>query len=280
MELPVLPEIAARYLTLDEVVTRLSASSMVDGLALFGSRPTSSANPVSDYDLLILVHDQPAPIFQLFTMIDHRLADVVFVETSLAGQVLAARAPVAAGSFESMFLCKMVHAEIVYDPSGRLQQVQQWVTTQAQRTWLQPSGYAAGYGAWFWQNHALAHLQRIVGSDDPAHQTEFDLMLGACLADLGHAYCTLRDLPWEGYKTAVRTWMAHDPAWLGGLRGCLAAPDRAQKLALYRTLVAQVLAPVGGPWPAGVTAVWLRDPAQHETQAAVALDFWESLLAG
>jgi predicted nucleotidyltransferase len=280
MEFPVLPEIAARHLTLDETVARLSASPVVDGLALFGSRPAGNITPLSDIDLLVLVRHQPARIFQLFTCIANRLADVVLVETALADQILAETAPVAAGSFESMFLCKMVHAELVYDPSGRLQQVQQWVTTQPQAAWLQPAGYAAGYGAWFWQNHALAHLQRIVESDDPAHQTEFDLMLGACLADLGRAYCTLRGLPWEGYKTAVRTWMAHDPALLERLRTCLAAPDRAQKVALYRTLVTQVLAPVGGSWPPGGTAVWLIDSSQHETQAAVALAYWEELLAG
>jgi hypothetical protein len=279
MNLPTISQTLSHALILDEVLARLAASPIVDGLALFGSRPAGVADPASDYDLLLLVHSQPVQIFQLLTSIDGRLADVVLVETALADRALApSAAPVAPFSFESMYLLKMGHAEIVYDASGRLHQARQKVTTRPRAAWLQGSSHAAVYAAWFWQNHTLVHLQRIVNAQDEAHRTEFDLMLAAALGDLGRAYYTLRDLPWEGQKTAVRYWERHDPDFLAQLRACLGTAGRQEKLAGYRLLVAQALAPAGGLWPPGVTAVYLADPAQHETHAATALSYWNELL--
>jgi hypothetical protein len=43
-------------------------------------------------------------------------------------------------------------------------------------------------------------------------------------------------------------------------------------------LAARALAPVGGLWTPGITAVYLADPAQHATHVDTALAFWESLL--
>ncbi|HKZ68970.1 MAG TPA: nucleotidyltransferase domain-containing protein, partial [Anaerolineales bacterium] len=148
-------------LSFDEVVARLAVSEAVDGLALFGSRSTDDASPISDYDLLILVKDLPVRIFQMLTHIEQRMADIVFVETEIADRVLVSAARVSANSFEGMFLLKMRKAQIIHDASGRLGRVQQLIKQEAQLLdRLLPSPEPALYAVWFWQNHGLYHMKR------------------------------------------------------------------------------------------------------------------------
>src|SRR5262245_22781838 len=89
-------------MTLDEALVRLAASEDVDGLALFGSRGTEWNNPISDYDLLILVSRLPIGIFQMLTHIDGRMADIVFVRTEMVDQMFSEKKRFPANSFEGM----------------------------------------------------------------------------------------------------------------------------------------------------------------------------------
>jgi predicted nucleotidyltransferase len=98
-----LQDTLSNRLTLNEILTRLEGAKAVDGLARFGSSLTHHANPVSDFDLLILVADPPVRIFQMFTHIDGCMADIVFVETETADAILERAQPVAATSFEGLF---------------------------------------------------------------------------------------------------------------------------------------------------------------------------------
>jgi predicted nucleotidyltransferase len=266
-------------LTLDETLARLAASPLVDGLALFGSRPFGDADPVSDYDLLVLVNQVPERIFQLFTYIHGRMTDVVVVETEMANQVLADRTQVAAASFEGMFLLKLHRAQIVYDASGRLRRGQEMVLRDgalAER--LQPPAFAARYAAWFWQNHISLHLQRIAPAEDVAHRVAFDLMMAAALSDIGRAYMTVRALPWQGPKDFARHLEMHDATFLARLRECLDETNQVRKAEMYAWLAQQATAPAGEAWKPGVTALYLADPARLETHTEEALTFWEALL--
>jgi predicted nucleotidyltransferase len=269
---------AASELPLAAVLRRVAASDKVDGIALFGSQ-SAAMSPVSDYDILILINDPTIRIFQMLTHIDSRLADIVFVETELAERVLLTTEPFAQGTFEAMFLLKMGQASIVYDPAGRLHQVQAWVAHTEPSAWLRPSSDTDLYAAWFWQNQGLAHLKRMVQSDDPVYQTATDMLLCACLSGVTRAYYTVRSLAWEGEKRAVRHLQDSDPAFLAQLRACLTTMDRVEKLRHYEELVRLALAPVGAPWQTGVTAVYLRGPDQSSPQIEAALQFWNSLVA-
>jgi hypothetical protein len=250
----------------------------VDGLALFGSRAADRDNPISDYDLLILVTRLPIGIFQMLTHIDRRIADIVFIKTETIDDVLSGQKRFLANSVEGMFLLKMRQAQIVYDASRRLQRAQDLVRQTPSDDWLLPPAYSTVYAAWFWQNHGLYQMKRMAQADDPAYLTAVDMMLLACLSDVGRAYHSVRHLPWQGEKAAVRYWKQHDPDYLALLRECLATVDRALKLQLYEALVAQALGPVGDLWKPGITAVYLDSPAQNSEQIDTALAFWESLL--
>jgi hypothetical protein len=104
------------------------------------------------------------------------------------------------------------------------------------------------------------------------------MMMLSGLSEVCRAYYTVRHLPWQGEKEAIRYLQDHDPGYLALFRECIAAVDRARRLNLYEQLVVHTLAPVGKPWTPGITAVYLRDTDQHPTHVDTALAFWESLL--
>jgi predicted nucleotidyltransferase len=276
--MPLTPNAASNGLTLDDLLSRLSVSEHVDGVALFGSRANQPGNPVSDYDLLILVDTMPIGIFQMLTHVDGHMADILFVTTNMVDQIVADPQPVAAESAAGRFLLKMQTALIVHDASGRLRGAQ--AIARGDRStgdWLLPTSYSGQYAAWFWQNFVLCHVKRMVQTDDPVYLTAVDLMLLAALGDICRAYYRIRHLPWEGEKAAIRYLQQQDANYLALLRECLAAADRAGKVQLYEKLVAATLAPIGGVWQPGLTAVYLEPAANAPAEVETALEFWESL---
>lgn len=261
----------SKNLTFAETLSRLAQKA--DGLALFGSHATP--NPISDYDLLILVSDPPAQIFQMLTYIDKRMADVVFMDTATADKILQTRAPLPRQSFEGMCLQKILNGQIIHDASGRLAQLQAFAQQPPEKIWLPPTENDL-YNAWFWLNHSLAHLQRMAQSDDPVYLIAVDWMLTAALSSIGRDYFRIRALNWQGEKAAIRYLQTHDPAYFELLRHCLATPDRLQKLATYRELVIRTL--MGTPlWTTDSTAVYLRDGDHPANDVKTALNYWEQL---
>jgi predicted nucleotidyltransferase len=270
--MPLLWDSRSNHLTLEEALARLAADERVDGLALFGSRAGGAALPASDHDVLILVSELPVGIFQMLSHIEGRMADIVFVQAAQADRLLAG-GPVAANTGDGRFLLKMHTARIVYDASGRLARAQ---ALARQGGWRAPSNYAAQYGPWFWHNFVLYQVKRMAQADDPVYHTAVELMLCSGLSDLGRAYCSLRNLPWEGEKAVLRYLQQHDPAYLALLRECLAAKELACKVQLFEQLVIETLRPVGQTWRPGCTAVILDAPDATAAQIETALDFWQS----
>jgi hypothetical protein len=163
----------------------------------------------------------------MLSHIDGRMADIVFVLTTVADRLLAGDSPAAANTNDGRFLLKMQTAQIVYDASGRLARAQ---TLARQGGWLAQVSYADQSGAWFFLNHGLFHIKRMAQADDPLYQTAVDLMLYGGLSNICRVYCQVRDLPWEGEKAGLRYLEQHDPAYLARLRDCLASGDRARKV--------------------------------------------------
>ncbi|MDQ4075144.1 MAG: nucleotidyltransferase domain-containing protein [Chloroflexota bacterium] len=187
------------HLSLEEVVAQLEQSSLVDGIAEFGSRATHQAGESSDYDLLVLVEDIPARVFQMVTSIGGRIADIVLVETEIADRIVTTLEPPEPKSFEALFAQKMQTAHIVYDASKRLQHVKQLVTSQAwEKRRAQMHDDSDLYGIWFWLGFGLLHLERLAHSQDPIQRAAFDMMLTSCLSATWRSYFDIRRLPWEG----------------------------------------------------------------------------------
>jgi predicted nucleotidyltransferase len=266
------------HLTFEDTIRRLCASDTVVGLALFGSRVQASENPSSDYDLLILVREMPVEIFQMFTSIEGRLADIVFANTQTVDHLMHIHTPIHPYSKEGMLLQKMLTAKIVYDPSVLLLQVQKLARERQQlQTGLLSPSESDQYAAWFWQNHSLVHIRRMLQSEDPVVLTAVDLMLLSGISRLGRDYYTVRSLFWEGEKGAVRFLQSHNTEYLILLRNCLAEPDRVEKVKLYEQLVEKTIAPIGMIWAMGDSAVYLRNLEEQPGRVREALAFWEEL---
>ena len=218
------------HLSLDETIAHLIRSPRIDGIAEFGSRAHHHATPASDYDLLILVSSLPASVFQLVTAIDHRLADIVLVETQTADTLLASEER-PTSFFEELFAQKMQTAHIQYHRPNRLTRVQQHVTSSSwQAVQSEPPAQGVLHTAWFWQSFGLLQLERMARSDDPLHLSAVDMMLTACLSGTWRSYFATRALPWNGEKAALRYWEEHDSAYLRAVKACLEGHNRHERL--------------------------------------------------
>jgi hypothetical protein len=253
----------------------------VVGVAQFGSRVQLSETPSSDYDLLILVTEISVEIFQMLTHIAGRLADIVFADVQTADQLIQSDVPIHPYSKEGILLQKMLAAKIVCDASGLLAQVQNKARErhQAETAILLPSE-SDQYAAWFWQNHSLVHIKRMLLSEDPVVLTAVDLMLTSAISRLCRDYYTVRGMFWEGEKGAVRFLQVQDAEYLSLLRSCLAEPDRTESVNLYEQLVEKTIAPAGPVWGQGHSAAYLRNTEEQPGRVGEALAFWEELIRG
>lgn len=265
-------------LSFDQVIRLLKASPLVDGIAEFGSHATGEVNQANDYDLLVLVHDLPAAVFQLVTTIDRRLADVVPVDVTVADQLLAGGVTAEVDYFAQLFLQKMTTAHILFDRTSRLTAIQRLSQAFQQMQRLSPPiNPASTYPIWFWQGFGLLHLKRMAASPDPVHQTATDMMLLACLTGTWRAYFDLRGLAWTGEKAAIRYWLQQDTACYERVQAVLHAGERQERLHAYQQLVDYVLMPVGALLSKGQTAVILSGMNNGKMVNEV-IDYWNGLL--
>lgn len=265
-------------LSFDAVLQLLRASPLVDGIAEFGARAARQDNPSSDYDLLVLVRNLPASVFQLVTTIDGRLADIVPVDMMVADRLLAVGSATNLDHFDQLFIQKMATAKILFDRNERLIKLQRLSQTIDQAKRLSPpQDEASRYSAWFWQSFGLLHLERMAVSSDPLHQTAADMMLLSCLVGTWRSYFDLRDIPWAGEKAALRYWLQHDRTCYELVQAVLAASERFLRLKAYQQLVNYVVEPVGPVIQKGQTAVILGT-ANNSNIVSEVITYWNGLL--
>jgi hypothetical protein len=265
-------------MTLEEVVHRLSSHPAVEGILLSGSVGQGKAlTPSSDYDLLVVLSPMPLPLQLGLTYIDHRLTEWGFMSAEFLDQLLANTFDRTQTNWWLMgLLGHLQTGTIVFDRSGRLQQVQTLVQTGA---WLMPIAEQEKYTTWWDVNYDLKHTKRMLLSPDPVYLLSVDFSLLRTLSDLFRAYFCVRAIPYPGEREALRYLEAHDQPYLVLFQQCLAEPERERKVQLYEQLASLTLAPVGGLWREEVTSISLdfADEFHHET-IREALSFWESLL--
>jgi hypothetical protein len=271
----------SNFLTLDEVLARLARRPAVDGLLQIGSTGGPALTPASDYDLVVILNEMPAPLHVALTTIDGRLTDVIFFQTAALQRILdhdTLADPLDA--LAGKLIRWLQTGQVVFDRAGRLAEAQRKVQAGA---WLRPAGDGEIYAAWFSVNYNVQQTRRMLASPDPVYQRAVDFRLLYQLADLWTSYFRVRRLPWEGEKAAIRYLQANDPAYFDLFCACLAEADRTRKVQICEQLAALTLAPAGGLWPAGATAIQLElgpDGELSPDAAPTALAFWESLVAG
>lgn len=269
-------------LPLEEVVTRLARHEAVTGVVLLGTTGDPALTPASDYDLLVVLSQMPAPMHVALTTVDGRLADIIFVMQPEIDALLAhdelGHDEVPQDSWAARLLYWVQTGRVVFDRLGQVQRLQDNSATQ--RRAAQPDA-GERYRTWFGINYNVRQTLRILASADPVYQMTVDLRLLYCLSELWVAYFRLRGLAWAGEKAAVRYLAAHDPGYLQRFQRCLAETDRRSKVAQYVALAEQTLLPLGGLWPQASTAIQFHaDAPWRPGQDQVALAFWNSLLSG
>jgi hypothetical protein len=237
--------------TLDELIARLARNDAVDGILLMGSTGTAALTPTSDYDLLVVLTDLPAPLRMVTTWVGERLTEVYCTTTAALDRVVAEPTTWSGNSEQGGVLSWLMNGRIAFDRFGLLRRSQEAVRQAPPPV---PNEREA-YEAWRHIGYSVVQMRRYLAATDPASLIAVDLRLLYGLFEVVLAYFAVRGVPWRGEKEAIRYWQERDPAYLGHLRACLAETDRGRKTACYEELAWRALDPVGGLWAAGTTTV-------------------------
>lgn len=266
-------------LSLAEVVARLSKEPVVDGILVMGSGGTPDMHPASDYDLFVVLNAMPAPLYLVATEIDHRLAEIYFGSTEKLQGYIAAEPPLQPVDIDAAVIRWLQTGHVAFDRSGLLCRAQDRFRQREWQDWFKPQSDLQLHQTWFSVNYNLAQTRRMLASPDPVYRTAVDLRLLYTVMEVWQAYFKLRRLPSLGEKHDVRYLAANDPEYLDLFRCCLAEPDRARKFELYGRLADIALAPMGGLWQEGTTAMQLRGDTQWQSDTVDnALAFWRELV--
>lgn len=264
-------------MTLDEVIARLARHDAVDGIVTLGSTGRETLHPTSDFDMLLVMSHMPIPLHVALARVDRRMTDVVFVTAVLLDQLAAAEDVWLVQDDEAGRLTRWLESgSIAFDRRGQLRKVQARIRSSPL---IHAPTFKDRYACWFKANYNVEQTRRYVATPDPVYAFAAELRMLYQLADLMVDYFRLRGLPWEGEKAAIRHWAARDPVYLDAFRACLHESELAGKLERYEHLASLTLAPVGGLWPAGATAMMLSSETEYEANAVDAsLAFWGELL--
>jgi hypothetical protein len=250
----------------------------VDGVLVIGSASEDKLTLASDYDLVVVLTDIPKALEPCgVTYIDGRLTDLIFVATEQLEEIFELEEAIDGEDWLGRIIRWLETGDIVFDRSKRLERIQRKVQG---RCWIKPLN-KSGRDDWREINYNLAQSKRLLKSDDPVYLVTADLRLALYGAsDLLFNYFNIRNIEWEGEKTAVRHLMAHDPSYLDLLRQFISEEERERKFELYEELAALTVAPVGEIWLEGVTVLGLNEQNNSHKDMEKALNLWEELLRG
>lgn len=107
-------------MSLDEFLVRLSRHPVVDGIMLLGTTGTDALASTSDYDVLGILNDLPAPIRIINTWVDGRLTEIYCTTVDAVSRIIDRSDPWQDGSEEGTVLTWLKEGRIVHDREERL----------------------------------------------------------------------------------------------------------------------------------------------------------------
>jgi hypothetical protein len=260
-------------LTLEDVLQRLRQQEVVDAALLVGTTGGTIFSTSSDYDLLIVLKENPENIFKVVTTIADQLAELYFVESLALDEILRQQQPVHANSFLSLVIAWAASGIIAFDRSGKLTRLQE-VAQNAPLTEI-PDQHI--YETWYSLNYNLKQNLRYARSSDQLHLQALRFRLLYCIYDCLTGYFGLRKLAWRGEKEAIQYLQRNDRPFLELFTTCSEESDFDKKFELYKRLVQLTIPAEMGIWASSRTAIKLQD-LFTETATKRALDFWKSLV--
>jgi predicted nucleotidyltransferase len=266
----------SHFISLDDVVARLTQHGEVESIAILGSGAKGNLNPASDYDILVVLSEAPVPVSLILTTIAQRLAEVVFFSADTIEQWLTMET-FDAESYAGSMLRRLQKARVAFDRTGRITRLYEKALSNA---WKEEHDQQKVWEAWFSCNYDLQHTKRLLTSTDPVYLMAVDLRLLPGIYDLWKAYFLVRQLPWQGDKEAIRYLMSHDPDYVALLQRCLAEADRERKVQLYENVAELTLAPLGALWNYDATAIEVHTEGEAQPELLqAAFVWWEQLIS-
>jgi len=266
--------------TLDEVLARLARNEIVEGILLLGSTGTSAFTPTSDFDLLLVLLDLPAPVRIVNTWIDHRFAEIYCTTSAALDRILAADAAWLEGTEEAVVLGWLHEGRIVFDRKGRIEQA----VARARNLSPAPNSDDADIvEAWRKIGYNVAQIRRYLAAGDPASRMAVNLRLLYSVDEVKFHYFTIRGISWTGEKPAIQYWTENDAVFLEQLAQFFDEPDLHRRVELYVSLAQHCVAPLAPLWDVGDTAISLgagyggAGGGHVEGTAQDARDFWHAL---
>jgi hypothetical protein len=247
-----LPSQSAHW-PLERLIARLSQQPSVAGLLAVGSLVDAEISSSSDYDLVIIADDIPAPWCTGITRVEDRLADLIFVSSNEVDKIGTLDAPLPPSHPQAPVMRWLMQGKILFDRNGSLERFQ---TKLQGNEWDEPLNERAAYDAWHAINFNLTHAIRLSGSDDPLYQAALTIRMAVYgHADLWFGYFGVRSIPWRGDKAAVQYLQSNDSAFLDMYQKFILASDRSHKLQYYRQAAALAAEPLGGLWTSDITVM-------------------------
>lgn len=263
-------------MTLDEVLARLAQNEAVEGVLLIGSTRELDLRPHSDYDLLVVLREMPLPPGILLTVIDDRLADILFVRSSFVDKILSPDFEEASDEQEGFLLEHLKNGSIAYDRDGRIRKVQHKLIG---RQWfVKPNNRRVYTEAVRGIHYNYQHNRRYFDSSEPIYQTALEVRLLYSLMQVILSYFIVRRLPWQGEVKAIQYWRENDPDFLTLFETYQGAPNLKDRFKAYTKMAERTLEPVGGLWPRNAVSVALEGDAWGTEEVSAAVDYWHSLI--
>ncbi len=274
---PTAPSLTAD-MTLEELISGLSAHTAVDGILLMGSTISGLLHEASDYDIFVVLAASPVPIWVVVASVERRLAEIYFTTSKELDRLIEGLEQLAPNSLEASEVKWIQSGRICFDRSGRLARARDKFR---RGEWIATHGALEKYQTWFSVNYNLTQTKRMLTSPEPIYKMKIDLRLLYTIHEVWMAYFKVRSMQSGGEKEDISYLQVHDPEYLALFQECLTASDRNRKIELYEQVAAHALAPLGGLWSEGATAVQLQPGTYWEPDIAEkTLAFWQSLVSG
>lgn len=260
-----------------DLVDRCAAYPLVEAVLVVGSLARGPLGPASDYDLLLVLRELPAPLRAVLTTWANRQAEIFFIPIGLPAAILARGTPLVRDSDDAFVAQWLRDGALAFDRHGRVAALQRAFRAA---DWIRPPEPADQYALWFKLNSYVRQLRRLVASPDPVDRLAAEFKLAQAGSELLLAESVLHGRPWQGPKHALRRLALAEPEQFAAWQGLFAAGSLPDRLARWQRLAAVILAPLGGLAPPDQPSFQLA-PGTRPTHAALASvrRFWTDLLS-
>mgnify|MGYP001566405061 CR=1 FL=1 len=229
--------------SLEQIIEKLKSNPEVDSVFLTGSYATKEAGPHSDIDLVIIFRENQYQLRSLYRWINGVFADIFFFDLADL-QRISSTEKIDWNSPDGNLANWIKKAEIQFDQSGTLSALKKQVET------LDQTGVVTKDKQSFWQkiNYNFIANQRYFESADPLYHEALELRLLYSTIELIGAYLALRDMPWQGEKSAVLYLKKNAPDFYAVFKQYLQAKSVKERFANYAKMFSLVLTEEYGPW--------------------------------